>query len=97
MFAVAAIALLIAMVIVLIRVFRGITLYDRVLAVNAFGTITVLFIGVLGFLMGRPDFLDIAMLYALINFVGTIAILKFLRYRVIGDIPRGVPDEELAE
>ncbi len=96
MFAVAAIALLIAMVIVLIRVFRGETLYDRVLAVNAFGTITVLFIGVLGFLMERPDFLDIAMLYALINFVGTIAILKFFRYRAIGDIPRKDPEEEAA-
>jgi multicomponent Na+:H+ antiporter subunit F len=95
MFAVAAIALLIAMVIVLIRVFRGETLYDRVLAVNAFGTITVLFIGVLGFLMERPDFLDIAMLYALINFVGTIAILKYFRYRAIGDVPRPSPEDEV--
>jgi multicomponent Na+:H+ antiporter subunit F len=42
-------------------------------------------IGVMGFLNGRPDFLDIALLYALINFVGTIAILKFFRYRAIGD------------
>ncbi len=57
------------------------------LAVNSFGTQTVLFIGVLGFLTGRPDFLDIALLYALINFVGTIAILKFFRYRAIGDVP----------
>ena len=61
-------------------------LYDRVLAVNSFGTLTVLFIAVLGFLNGRPDFLDIALLYALINFVGTIAILKFFRYRSLGDI-----------
>jgi len=96
MFAVATVALLIAMVIVLIRVFRGATLYDRVLAVNAFGTITVLFIGIVGFLMERPEFLDIAMLYALINFVGTIAILKFFRYRAIGDIPRNDPEEEAA-
>ncbi|NKB26095.1 MAG: pH regulation protein F [Rhodobacteraceae bacterium] len=96
MFAVGTVALLIAMVIVLIRVFRGATLYDRVLAVNAFGTITVLFIGIVGFLMERPEFLDIAMLYALINFVGTIAILKFFRYRAIGDIPRNDPEEEAA-
>ncbi len=50
------------------------------------GPSTVLFIGVVGFLAGRPDFLDIALLYALINFVGTIAVLKFFRYRAIGDV-----------
>ena len=81
MFAVGILAVFVAMVLVLIRLFAGPTLYDRVLAVNSFGTHTVLFIGLLGFLTGRPDFLDIALLYALINFVGTIAILKFFRYR----------------
>lgn len=86
MFAVAAVLLLAAMALVLIRLFRGPTLYDRVLAVNAFGTHTVLLIGVHGFLNERPEFLDIALLYALINFVGTIAILKFFRYRKIGDL-----------
>ncbi len=86
MFLAAAIALFISMVLVLIRLYAGPTVYDRVLAVNSFGTLTVLFIAVLGFLNGRPDFLDIAILYALINFVGTIAILKFFRYRSLGDI-----------
>ncbi len=86
MMVVATLALFVAMVLVLIRLYSGPTLYDRVLAVNAFGTHTVLFIGVLGFLTGRPDFLDIALLYALINFIGTIAVLKFFRYRAIGDI-----------
>ncbi|MDK3074889.1 monovalent cation/H+ antiporter complex subunit F [Sedimentitalea sp. JM2-8] len=94
MFALAAIALFIAMILVLIRLFAGPSLYDRVLALNSFGTHTVLFIGVLGFLNGRPDFLDIALLYALINFVGTIAILKFFRYRAIGDIPRKALEDE---
>ena len=75
------------MILVLLRLYFGPTLYDRVLASNVFGTQTVLFIGVVGFLFGRPDFLDIALLYALINFVGTIAVLKFFRYRSIGDIP----------
>jgi len=93
MFAVAVVAILIAMVLVLVRLFAGPTLYDRVLAVNAFGTQTVLLIGVLGFLTGRPDFLDIALLYALISFVGTIAILKFFRYRAIGDAPRETPNK----
>jgi multicomponent Na+:H+ antiporter subunit F len=94
MFALAAISLFIAMILVLVRLFSGPTLYDRVLSVNSFGTHTVLFIGVLGFLSGRPDFLDIALLYALINFVGTIAILKFFRYRAIGDVPREKPEAE---
>ena len=85
-FALAGFGILLAMALVLIRLIKGPTLYDRVLAVNSFGTHTVLLIGVVGFWNGRPDFLDIALLYALINFVGTIAILKFFRYRTIGDV-----------
>ncbi len=88
MFVVAAIALIVAMMLVLARLYAGPTLYDRVISVNVFGTHTVLLIGVVGFLSDRPDFLDIALLYALINFVGTIAVLKFFRYRAIGDIPQ---------
>lgn len=86
MFAIAAIAILIAMALTLWRLFAGPTLYDRVLAVNTFGTLAVLLIAILGYLAGRPEFLDIALLYALINFAGTIAILKFFRYRAIGDL-----------
>jgi multicomponent Na+:H+ antiporter subunit F len=86
MFIAASIALFVSMILVLVRLYAGPSLYDRVLAVNSFGTLTVLFIAVLGFLNGRPDFLDIALLYALINFVGTIAILKFFRYRALGDV-----------
>jgi len=97
MFVVAVFALFIAMVLVLIRLYVGPTLYDRVLAVNSFGTHTVLFIGVIGFLTGRPDFLDIALLYALINFVGTIAILKYFRYRAIGDANQFPTDEEISK
>jgi len=85
MFVFASVILFVSMVLVLLRLFSGPTLYDRVLALNIFGTCTVLFIGVSGFAFGRPDFLDIALLYALINFVGTIAVLKYFRYRRIGD------------
>lgn len=95
MFLTAAFALFVSMVLVLVRLYGGPTLYDRVLAVNSFGTLTVLFIAIMGFLAERPDFLDIAMLYALINFVGTIAILKFFRYRSLGDIS-GRPQSEEA-
>ncbi|WP_341760105.1 monovalent cation/H+ antiporter complex subunit F [Candidatus Endowatersipora endosymbiont of Watersipora subatra] len=73
------------MIIIMIRLFVGPTLYDRVLALNAFGTCTVLFIGTSGLLLGRPDFIDIGLLYALINFIGTVAVLKFFRYRRLGD------------
>jgi multicomponent Na+:H+ antiporter subunit F len=84
MFAAAAAALLVTMLLALFRAFSGPTLYDRILAVNAFGTKTVLMIAVLGFLMGRPEFLDIALVYALINFISTIAVLKFFRYGDLG-------------
>lgn len=83
MFIVATIGIVAAMALMLARAIVGPTMYDRVLAVNSFGTKTVLLLGVMGFLMGRPDFLDIALLYALINFAGTIAILKFFRYQVL--------------
>ncbi|MGE0409514.1 MAG: monovalent cation/H+ antiporter complex subunit F [Amphiplicatus sp.] len=83
MFAAAAAAILAAMALALVRAFAGPSLYDRVLAGNSFGTKTVLLIGVMGFVTGRPDFLDIALLYALLNFVSTIAILKFFRYRTL--------------
>ena len=81
MIAAALIAILVGMALLLLRAFMGPTLYDRILAVNSFGTKTVLALGLLGFVMDRPDFLDIALTYALINFVSTIAILKFFRYR----------------
>ena len=83
MFAAATIAIIVAMAVVLVRAFAGPTLYDRVLAGNSFGTKTVVLIGLMGFLTGRPDFLDIAILYALINFTSLIAILKFFRYRTL--------------
>lgn len=86
MFSAGAAALLVTMALALARAFIGPSIYDRVLAVNMFGTKTVLMIAVLGFLMGRPDWLDIALVYALINFIGTIAVLKYLKY---GDLAIG--------
>ncbi len=53
-----------------------------------FGTKTVLLIAVFGFLTGRPDFLDIALVYALINFIATIAVLKFFEYGDLGTSTR---------
>jgi len=90
MFAAAALAVLIAMALVLARALLGPTIYDRILALNTFGTKTVLIIAVYGFLSGRPDFLDIAIVYALINFAGTIAVLKYFEY---GDLGAAHPED----
>ncbi|MFQ5959008.1 MAG: monovalent cation/H+ antiporter complex subunit F [Alphaproteobacteria bacterium] len=73
------------MALALARAVIGPTIYDRILAINAHGTKTVLLIAVIGFLTGRPDFLDLALVYALINFVGTLAALKFFKYGRLGD------------
>jgi multicomponent Na+:H+ antiporter subunit F len=90
MFAAATIAILITMALALIRALLGSTVFDRILALNMVGTKTTLLIAVLGFLTGRPDFLDIALIYALINFIGTIAVLKFIQYGTLaGDGGRG--------
>ena len=91
MFIIASVAVLVTMALALARAFLGPTVYDRVLAMNMFGTKTVLIIAVLGFLTGRPDFLDLALLYALINFIGTLAVLKFFEF---GDLSRRLDYEE---
>ena len=84
MFIAAAAAILITMALALFRALLGPSVYDRILAVNMIGTKTVLLIAVAGFLIGRPDFLDLSLVYALINFIGTLAVLKFFRHRDLG-------------
>lgn len=76
----AIIAILITMILALIRAFMGPTEYDRMLAANAFGTKTVLLIALAGHLLSWHSFLDIALLYAMVNFVGTIAVMRFFEY-----------------
>jgi multicomponent Na+:H+ antiporter subunit F len=93
-FTVATLAILVTMALALVRAFSGPTVYDRILAVNMFGTKTVLFIAVIGFLTGRPDFLDIALVYVLINFTGTIAVLNFFEYGDGGGAARPAKDGE---
>jgi multicomponent Na+:H+ antiporter subunit F len=78
------IAILLAMLMALLRALKGPTLYDRILALNMFGTMTVILLGVMALMAERPDFLDIAMIYALMNFIGTTAVLKFFRYGHLG-------------
>ena len=79
MYIAVSLAILVTMVLALVRALRGPTVYDRVLAVNMFGTKTALLLAVIAFLVGRPDFLDLALAYALINLVGVLAVLEFIQ------------------
>jgi multicomponent Na+:H+ antiporter subunit F len=77
MLAAAGVAVLVAMGLAMVRAFLGPTVYDRILAVNSFGTKTVLLITLLGAMAGRADYFDLALLYALINFIATIALMRY--------------------
>jgi len=81
MYIIATLAVLVTMALALARAVLGPTVFDRILAVNMIATKTTILIALLGFLAGRPDFLDIALAYALTNFIGSVAILKFFKYR----------------
>ena len=89
----ATIGVVISMIMILARALLGPTVYDRILAVNTFGTATVMMIAILGYLMGRPEYLDIAIAYALINFIGTVAVLKFFEKGGLG-VGSDVSDHE---
>jgi multicomponent Na+:H+ antiporter subunit F len=80
----AGLAMLMGIFMLLVRAFAGPTPFDRVLATNAMGTKTVIFVALLGFISERPEFLDTALAYAIINFVATIAILKFIEFKRLG-------------
>ncbi|MFA6267323.1 MAG: monovalent cation/H+ antiporter complex subunit F [Pseudolabrys sp.] len=80
MFAAAAVAIIVALVLAITRAIKGPTVFDRVLAGNSIGTLAILLLAVVGFLTGRPDFLDIALTYGLLNLIGTLAVLKFFRH-----------------
>ncbi len=85
MFLSVLIALAISGLLILVRVIYGKTTFDRILATNSLGTIIVLAISVHGYYSGRPEFIDIAIVYALINFIGTIAVLSLFDNGTLGD------------
>ena len=91
--AAATLAILAALLLGVVRALRGPTVFDRVLAANAIGTGAIMLLALLGFLTGRPEFLDIGILYALLNIIGTLAVLKYFRY---GDLshPGGEEPED---
>lgn len=73
----ASVSILVTMMLAFFRAMLGQTVFDRVLALNMFGTKTVLLICVVCFLTRRTDFLDLALLYSLMNFIGMVALLRF--------------------
>jgi multicomponent Na+:H+ antiporter subunit F len=84
MFTAAAAGLLVALALVLVRAFRGPTVFDRAQSANTIGTLCVMLLAVMGFLSGRPEFLDLAIVYGLLNLVGTIAVLKYFEHGDLG-------------
>lgn len=89
MFETAAAALLVTLALALVRATLGPTVFDRAQAANTVGTVALLLLAVLGFLGGRPEFLDLAIVYGLLNVVGTIAVLKYFRFGGLGDPGEG--------
>ncbi len=90
MFVAAALAVLVALALAVTRAVKGPTVFDRVLAANSVGTLAILLLAVVGFLTGRPEFLDIGLTYGLLNIIGTLAVLKFFRH---GDLAYDVDEE----
>jgi len=90
MFAVGTFAVIAALILIVIRVIKGPTVFDRVLAANSVGTLAILLLAVLGFLNGRPEWLDLGITYGLLNLIGTLAILKFFRH---GDLAHDAEED----
>jgi multicomponent Na+:H+ antiporter subunit F len=91
MFVLATAAVLLALLLAVIRAIRGPTVFDRVLAGNTVGTLAILLLAAIGFVTGRPEFLDIGLTYGLLNLIGTFAVLKFFRH---GDLAYDVDDDK---
>ncbi|MGH1417813.1 MAG: monovalent cation/H+ antiporter complex subunit F [Hyphomicrobiaceae bacterium] len=91
MFTFATIAVLVAMALAVAAALRGPTVFDRLLAGNTIGTLAILLLAVFGFLLGRPEWLDIALTYGFLNLIGTLAVLKFFRH---GDLAYDVEEDE---
>lgn len=89
-----AFAILVTLALALLRAFIGPTIHDRILAVNVIGTKTVLMIAVLSFITGRPEFVDIAIVYALLNYIGIIAVLRVFEDGTLAHEPANSDDEE---
>jgi len=80
MFIVPSAAILVAMLLAVVRALKGPTVFDRVLAANSIGTSSIMLLAVVGFLNGRPEWLDVGITYGVLNLIGVFAVLKFFRH-----------------
>ena len=93
MYVVSLVGIMVTLALALARAMLGPTVFDRILALNMFGTKTVLLIAVLAFFTGRPDFLDLAVVYASMNFIGVLAVLRFSAFGTFGEREREGDEE----
>ncbi|MEL6372373.1 MAG: monovalent cation/H+ antiporter complex subunit F [Pseudomonadota bacterium] len=87
MFIAGSLAVLVSLALAVIRAIRGPTVFDRLLAANLIGTLAILLLAVVGFLTKRPEWLDVALVYGLLNLIGTLAVLKYFRYGSLAHAP----------
>lgn len=92
MFIAATLAVVAALILVVVRVIKGPTLFDRVLAGNSVGSLAIVLLSILGFLNGRPEWLDLGITYGVLNLISTLAILKFFRH---GDLAHDGEEDKL--
>jgi multicomponent Na+:H+ antiporter subunit F len=88
MFAAAAAAIVVALALVITRAIKGPTVFDRVLAGNSVGSLAIMLLAVVGFLTGRPEFLDVGLTYGLLNLISTLGVLKFFRHGDLAHDPK---------
>ncbi|MFW5927333.1 MAG: monovalent cation/H+ antiporter complex subunit F [Wenzhouxiangella sp.] len=84
-----ALAILATMALALVRALKGPTVYDRIVAVNVFGTKTVLVVALITYVSGHADLIDVALVYALINFIAIVAVLKLAKMGNLADAGEG--------
>ncbi len=73
-----ALLIVVTIILALYRATLGPEVYNRVAAVNVIGTKTIVLLVIIGYIFERPLFFDISLLYALLNFIGTLAFAKYL-------------------
>ncbi|GAA4854344.1 monovalent cation/H+ antiporter complex subunit F [Luteimonas vadosa] len=87
-----ALAMLGTMALALVRALKGPTIYDRIVAVNVFGTKTVLLVALVAYISGNFDLIDVALVYALVNFIAIVAVLKLVKTRDLAKVDEGDVD-----
>lgn len=86
---VTSLAVFATMALALVRALKGPTVYDRIVAVNVFGTKIVLVVALITYVTGHAALIDVALVYALINFIAIVAVLKLVKMGDLADAGEG--------